>query len=150
MPSSWTQNHYHLVFSTRRREPLISAELEERLHPFLGGIARDLGCTALAINGTSDHVHLLLRYPSDLSHADLARHIKARSSKWMHATIPALGAFNWQEGYGGFTVSRSAVDQVRAYIAGQKEHHRRMSFQEEFMELLRRHGVEFTPSQVFQ
>ncbi len=150
MPSSWTQNYYHLVFSTKKREPLISPELEARLHPFLGGIARDLACTAVAVNGTSDHMHLLLRYPSDLSHSDMARHIKARSSKWMHETFPELGRLAWQEGYGGFTVSRSAVEQVKAYIDGQKEHHQRMSFQEEFLELLRRHGIEFDPEQVFR
>lgn len=150
MPSSWTQNYYHTVFSTKRREPLISPELELRLHPFLGGIARDLACTAIAINGTSDHVRLLLRYPSDLSHSDMARHIKSRSSKWIHEAFPHLGRFAWQEGYGGFTVSRSAVEQVKAYIDGQKEHHQRMSFKDEFLELLRRHGIEFDPEEVFR
>lgn len=149
MPSAWTQNFYHAVFSTKQRAGLITPELEARLYPFIGGIVRDLRCTLLAINGTSDHVHLLIRYRADLSHSELLRHVKGRSSKWINDTFPQFGRFAWQEGYGGFTVSKSATASVKEYIAGQKEHHREQDFESEFLELLRRHGLEFEQGEVF-
>lgn len=149
MPSAWTQNFYHTAFSTKHRVMLITAELEGRLYPFFGGIVRDLRCDLVAVNGMPDHVHLLIRYRPDLSHSDLLQQIKARSSKWIHESFPALSRFAWQEGYGGFTVSRSAVPAVEAYIAGQKEHHQRQDFKTEFLELLTRHGIKFDPEKVF-
>jgi REP element-mobilizing transposase RayT len=150
MPSTWTQNFYHTVFSTKDRLELITTDLEPRLYPFIGGILRDLRCSVLAINGMPDHVHLLIRYPSDLSHADMLRHIKSRSSKWIHDTFPTLHHFQWQEGYGGFTVSKSMTDTVAAYIARQKQHHVTQDFKSEFLELLRRHEVEFDEAEVFK
>lgn len=149
MPSSWTQNLYHMIFSTKNREPLLSPGVEARLHPFLGGIARDLDCVAFEINGDIDHVHLALRFPSKLSISDLARHLKGRSSSWMGETFPALG-FAWQNGYGGFTVSNSMLDRVIEYIRRQKEHHARVSFKDELRELMRLHGVEVHESDLFQ
>jgi putative transposase len=149
MPSSWTQNYYHAVFSTKGREPLITTELEPRLHAFLGGILKELRCTPIAINGMSDHVHLLARYPSDLSHADMLRHVKSRSSAWVHETFPAAHDFAWQDGYGGFTVSQPSVPAVTHYVQNQKEHHRTLTFVEEFMEMLRRAGVEASERDVF-
>ncbi|HNQ21604.1 MAG TPA: IS200/IS605 family transposase [Phycisphaerae bacterium] len=148
MPGAWTQNFYHTLFGTKDRTGLITPEWETHLYPFMGGIVRDLGCMLLTINGMPDHVHLLIRYRADLSHSDLLQQIKGRSSKWINETFPLPGRFAWQEGYGGFTVSRSAVPAVEAYIAGQKEHHRRQDFRSEFLELLRRHGVEFDESKV--
>ncbi|MBX3376544.1 MAG: IS200/IS605 family transposase [Phycisphaeraceae bacterium] len=148
MPS-WTQNYYHAVFSTKHREPLITPELETRLFPFIGGIVRDLRCSLLAVNGSLEHVHVLIRYRPDLSHSDLLMNIKSRSSKWIHNEI-GIGDFAWQENYGGFTVSKSVVSSVQAYIERQKEHHRRQSFKDEFLELLRRHEIEFDHHAVFQ
>ena len=150
MPSAWTQNYYHTVFSTKNRSELITPQLEERLHPYMGGVLRDLGCTPLAINGTMDHVHLLARYPSDLSHSDMLRHVKSRSSKWVHETYPEHRSFGWQEGYGGFTVSKSVRDAAVSYIARQKEHHKKQDFKSEFLELLRLHDVEFDEAEVFK
>ncbi|OQZ07085.1 MAG: transposase [Planctomycetes bacterium UTPLA1] len=150
MPTAYTQNYYHLVFSTKGRSNYIKSELEPRLYAFIGGIVRDLRCQLLGINGMPDHVHLLIRYRADLSISDLVRHIKGRSSKWIHETFPAYADFSWQEGYGGFTVSRSAVPEVEAYIARQKDHHQRQSFNDEFLELLRRHGIEFDENEVFR
>lgn len=141
MPGAWTRNFYHLVFSTKHRTPWISAEVEPRLYAFLTGIARDLECEVLALNGTPDHVHVAVRYPGDLSHSDLVRHLKARSSKWIHETMPELREFAWQDGYGGFTVSRSVLDQVVRYVKRQKEHHRRVTFEDEFMAILEKHGM---------
>jgi REP element-mobilizing transposase RayT len=146
---TYTQNYYHMVFSTKHRLELITPDLEERLHPFMGGILGDLGCTPIVVNGTLDHVHLLTRYPSDLSHSDMLRHVKSRSSKWVHETFPELRAFAWQEGYGGFTVSKSVKPAVEAYISRQKEHHRKQDFKTEFLELLRLHEIEFDEATVF-
>lgn len=150
MPSSWTQNFYHAVFSTRQRRALIRPADEAGIHAFIGGILRDLGCTAIAVNGMPDHVHLLARYPSTLTHADMLRHVKSRSSAWIRATFPHADRFAWQEGYGGFTVSKSAVEGVADYIRRQKEHHSRRSFEQEFLELLRRHGLAFDEAVVFK
>ena len=150
MPSAWTQNFYHTVFSTSQRAPLITPDLEARLYPFLGGIVRDLRCTLLAVNGAADHVHLLVRYRADLAHSEMLQQIKARSSKWVNETFPHLGHFAWQEGYGGFTVSASRVPAVKDYVASQKEHHQRQDFRTEFLELLRRHGLEFDENQVLR
>ncbi len=150
MPSAYTQNFYHTVFSTRQRAGLITPELETRLYPLIGGIVRDLRCTLLAVNGMPDHVHLLIRYRADLSHSDMLQQIKGRSSKWINETFPRIGRFAWQEGYGGFTVSKSVVPEVEAYIARQKEHHRRQHFKSEFLGLLRRHGIEFNEREVFK
>jgi putative transposase len=150
MPSTFTQNYYHAVFSTKHRANLIVPELEERLYPFIGGIVRDLRCNLLAINGMPDHVHLLIRYRPDLSHSEMLKQIKGRSSKWVNETFPHLGYFSWQEGYGGFTVSRSSVSVVESYIGSQKEHHKKQDFKTEFLELLRLHGVEFDPDDVFR
>jgi len=149
MPSSWTQNFYHAVFSTKDRRAFIKPDYEERLHSYTGGVLRDLGCTPVAINGMPNHLHILVRYPATLTHADMLRHVKSRSSVWMHESFLELRRFSWQEGYGGFTVSKSALDQVAEYIRRQKEHHRGLSFEEEFLGLLRRHGVEFEEGEVF-
>ena len=150
MPSAYTQNFYHTVFSTKHRAMLITSDLEERLYPFMGGLLRDLRCTLLSINGMPDHVHLLIRYRADLSHSEMLQQIKGRSSKWINETFPQFGHFSWQEGYGGFTVSKSVVSEVETYIARQKEHHQRIDFKTEFLELLRRHGIEFDENEIFE
>ncbi len=150
MPSAYTQNYYHTVFSTKDREALITPEAEERLYPFIGGILVDLGGTPIAINGIANHVHILTRYPSDLSHSDMLRHIKSRSSKWISdvGLIPRWQG--WQAGYGGFTVGRSMLDQVAKYVRNQKEHHRELSFEDEFIDMLRRADIEFDVNEIFK
>ena len=150
MPSAFTQNFYHTVFSTKHRANLITPDLEQRLFPFIGGIVRDLRCTLLAINGMPDHLHLLVRYRADLSHSEMLQQIKGRSSKWIHETFPQHSQFAWQEGYGGFTVSKSVVPEVEAYIARQKEHHKRQDFKSEFLALLRKHEIELDENEVFK
>jgi REP element-mobilizing transposase RayT len=149
MPSAYTQNFYHAVFSTKHRAALITPDWEQRLYPFIGGIVRDLRCTLVAINGMPDHIHLLIRYRADLSHSDMLRHIKGRSSKWINEILSTDRRFAWQEGYGGFTVSKSAVPDVERYIQRQKEHHKEMDYTTEYLELLRRHGLEFDEAEVF-
>ena len=143
MPHTFASLLVHVVFSTKDRAPDLSGELPGRLFPYLGGIVRELNGVALSVNGPADHVHLLLSIPAALSVADLLRVLKTNSSRWVHEQFPVQKGFAWQAGYGAFTVSGSRLEQVRDYIAAQQAHHRRVSFQQEFLSLLRKHGLEF-------
>ena len=140
---SYVSSHYHCVFSTKQRQPLISTELRERLWPFLGGIAWQNRMKALEVGGMPDHVHILLSLPSTLSIAKALQLIKGGSSKWVHETFPQHRLFGWQVKYGSFSVSVSQLDKIMEYIRNQDEHHKKMSFKEEFIELLRKHRVQF-------
>jgi putative transposase len=142
MPHTYTRLLVHAVFSTKERRPLIVPDLKPRLLAYIGGIVTDLKAKTLATNAVTDHVHLLLSLPATLAVADILRLVKTNSSKWVHDNWPTH-EFAWQTGYGAFTVSASNVDQVRHYIANQEEHHRTVSFQEEFLALLTRHGIEY-------
>ena len=142
MPSTHLSLHYHIVFSTKDRAPIISAAWRERLHAYIGGVVRNLEGVPEAIGGVADHVHLLLGLRATARLADVMRDLKAVSSRWVHDEIGER-AFLWQEGYGAFTVSASQREAVREYIARQEEHHRKRTFQEEYRELLQRSGVEY-------
>jgi REP element-mobilizing transposase RayT len=122
---------------------LITPSLQERLWPFLGGIARENKMRALMIGGVADHVHLLLSLPATMSIAKAMQLIKGGSSKWIHETFPEQRLFAWQEKYGAFSVSVAQLDSVIAYISKQPEHHRRRSFQEEFVAFLKKHRLEY-------
>ena len=145
MSHSYVSNLMHCTFSTKDRYPAIDSELESRLWPYLGGIARENRMKALAIGGTADHVHALMSLPGMMSFSRAVQLIKGGSSKWIHETFSNQKKFAWQEGYGAFSVSASQIPKTIAYINNQKEHHRRKSFQEEFLELLNKHGIEFDP-----
>lgn len=133
---------YHLVFSTKNRTPCITEEIACRLFPYLGGIVGGLGGDALAIGGSSDHVHLLMVLPATLSLSAAVRTIKANSSKWVRQTWPEVG-FGWQTGYAAFTVSHQERDTVLRYVREQEDHHRDRTFGEELVRLLEAHGVEY-------
>ena len=143
MPNSYTCLYYHVIFSTKDRLPLIDPALRDRLHEYMGGIVRDEKGRLLAAGGTPDHVHLLLSLHPQKGLSDILRQIKASSSRWMHETAASLRDFAWQDGYGAFTASYSNLAQVKQYIADQEQHHRRVSFQEEFVEFLRRHEIPY-------
>jgi putative transposase len=132
----------HLIFSTRRRQQLIHAEIKPGLFAYMGGIMREMRGVALIINGTSDHVHMLVRVPLAHSVAEVARIVKTNSSRWAHEKWPAKN-FGWQTGYAAFSVSESRVAGVTKYIAGQEEHHRKHSYQEEFVAFLKKNGVAY-------
>ena len=142
MPSTHLSLHCHVVFSTKNHEPRIAAEWRERLHAYLGGVARQSGSIPEGVGGVADHVHLLLGLTATARLADVVRDIKAVSSSWVHDEIGDR-AFAWQEGYGAFTVSPSHRENVRSYIARQEEHHRKRTFQDEYLGLLERCGVDF-------
>jgi REP element-mobilizing transposase RayT len=141
--STFTCLNYHLVFSTRNREPLIDEVWQQRLFDYIGGIIRAQNGVLLSAGGMPDHIHLLAAINKSVAIADALRDIKANSSRWVHEEFPNHGGFAWQAGYGAFTVSYSALDSVRRYLASQKEHHRVRTFQEEFRALLARHEIEF-------
>jgi REP element-mobilizing transposase RayT len=143
MPHTFVSLLVHVVFSTKDRAPDLSPELASRLFPYMGGIIKELNGAPLIINGPADHVHLLLSLPAKTSVADLLRVLKTNSSRWVHEQFPERKRFAWQAGYGAFTVSGSRSDDVRNYIASQQARHRRVSFQEEFLTLLKKHGLEY-------
>jgi REP element-mobilizing transposase RayT len=143
MSHSYSSSLYHVVFSTKERRKQIDAELQTRLWPYLGGIARDNAMKALAVGGVEDHVHLLLSLPSTMALAKALQLIKGGSSKWVHDEFPQRRDFAWQEGYGAFSVGVSQLDDTKRYIANQAEHHRDKNFEEEFIAFLTRHGMEY-------
>lgn len=134
---------YHIVFSTKDREPLITEARQPRLYEYVGGIVRKQGGIALAVNGMEDHVHLFAKLRQDKALSDVIRDLKAYSSGWMHKVFPELKDFTWQHGYGAFTVSASQAEGVRKYIEQQQLKHRTRTFKDEFTGFLRANGIEF-------
>jgi REP element-mobilizing transposase RayT len=142
MPSTYLSLHYHLVFSTKERVPIIEPSWRPRLHDYLGGTIRGLGGFPQEIGGVADHVHLLIGLKATHALADVMRELKKASSIWAHEKLGAAN-FAWQEGYAAFTVSATARDSVRSYIANQEQHHRKKTFREELVELLEKAGIQY-------
>lgn len=143
MPHSYCKDLFHVVFSTKDRMRYIDAAIRNDLHAYLGGILREIGGTALTIGGIEDHVHFLMSLPPEVAVSDCLRVVKTNSSKWVHERWPDREKFAWQSGFASFSVSASNEQAVRDYIATQEQHHRKVSFQDEFIALLRKHGVPF-------
>jgi REP element-mobilizing transposase RayT len=146
MGHTYAQNHLHVVFSTKQRRKIIDVSMQPKLWSYMAGIARNHNFLVLANGGMGDHVHLLIQLPPVLSLAKAVSLLKANSSSWMseHGMN-----FAWQEGYGAFSVSASNMENVKRYIANQEKHHRRRSFEDEFIGLLKKHGIPFDPQFVF-
>ena len=142
MPSTFTSLHSHLIFSTKDRVALIAKEWRDRLHAYLGGIVKGLEGVPLAIGGIEDHVHLLVGLKSSHRLGYFLRDLNADSSEWVHKIIQKQ-MFAWQKGYAAFSVSPSALESVKRYILNQEDHHRRVTFQEEYVELLKASGIEY-------
>jgi len=140
---SYVSSYFHCAFSTKERRPLIRPGLRERLWPFIGGIAQQNEMKAIEIGGMPDHVHILLSLPSTLSIAKALQLIKGGSSKWVHDTFPEHWLFRWQAKYGAFSVSMSQLEKTIQYIKTQEQHHRKMTFQEELLALLKKHRVAY-------
>jgi putative transposase len=144
VPQSLANILVHAVFSTQGRRPdLRDEELRDELHRYLGGILTNLVCAPIAIGGTEDHVHILSRLGRTCDAASMIKELKRGSSIWLKTKSPELKNFAWQSGYSIFSVSYSQTDSVKRYIANQVEHHRKISFQDEFRELLKRHALAF-------
>jgi len=148
MAHSFTSILVHAVFSTSGRKPLLTDAMRPEMHAYLGGVLREMGAVPVVIGGIADHVHLLAGLRADLAVADCLRVVKTNSSRW--AKERWSRPFAWQGGYGAFSVSESRRDAVIRYIQDQEKHHRRISFQEEFLKLLRSHGVEFDQRYIWQ
>jgi putative transposase len=142
MPSTHLSLYYHLVFSTKDRLPWIDVSWETRFHQYIAGIVRDIKGKAIEIGGDADHAHILASLRATNSISEVLQNIKSGSSRWVHEMI-GLKMFQWQEGYGAFTVSKSEIEGTKNYISNQREHHRKKTFQEEYLELLKQHEIEF-------
>ncbi len=143
MAHSYICNHVHYVFSTKHRQKMITPELEARLWPYMGGIARENKMKALAIGGVEDHAHVFLSLPATITIAKAIQLVKGGSSKWISDTFPSHRGFEWQEGYGAFGISISHVEATIAYINNQHQHHRQETFEEEYRKILKKHGIEY-------
>jgi REP element-mobilizing transposase RayT len=141
MSHTYTNLITHNVFSTKEREKSITDEIKPELHAYLGGLVKELKGKPIKINGMEDHVHLLATLPPTVSTSDAMRFIKANSSKWVSKKFNR--PFEWQQGYGAFSVSRSGMDLVVKYIENQVEHHEKRNFRAEFLLLLKKYDVEF-------
>ena len=148
MGTTLTNLIYHLVFSTKHRAPLIGPDLQIDLYAYIGGTIRGEGGVLLTAGGMPDHVHLLAKFKPDIAVSKMLEKIKGHSSKWINEQGRPRGRFEWQGGYGAFTVSQQ-ISTVQNYIASQAEHHRTTSFQDELLALLRRHGIEFDPEHLW-
>ncbi len=141
--SSYISNQVHFVWATKGREPVIQLDWQDRLYGYLGGILDNKKCKLVAAGGIEDHVHVLASLNATVSLAETAGALKANSSRWIHESFPHSKDFQWQEGYGAFSVSKSDEPRVVNYIHSQKEHHDQQTFQDEFVKLLEKHGIAY-------
>ena len=142
MPQTHLSLHYHLVFHTKRNQPLIASEWRGRLHKFIAGCIRTAGGIPITIGGTEDHTHVFVGLKATHRLSDFVKDIKVSSSKWVHIEI-GVSKFGWQNGYGAFTVSTSLLERVRKYVLNQEEHHQKRSTKDEYIKLLEMSGVEY-------
>ena len=142
MPQSLSKALVHLIFSTKHREPFIRPEIRPRLHAYIVGILDNLKSPSLQTGGVADHVHILFALGRTISQADSVEEVKKSSSKWRKADGGVAG-FSWQAGYGAFSIGESQADTVIRYIQNQEEHHRKVTFQEEFRKFLQRYKVAY-------
>lgn len=150
MPQSLSSVHLHLVFSTKNREPFFSdCDLRAEAHAYLGGISKSLDCPPLIVGGVEDHVHVLARQSRTISQAEWVKELKRVSSIWLKKCDPAFEKFAWQAGYGIFSVSASQLESVHRYIVNQEEHHRKVTFKDEYRAFLRRHEIEWDEDYVW-
>jgi putative transposase len=143
MPASFTNLLFHIIFSTKNREPLIRESFRDELEKYITGIIRNEEGTLLGIGGMPDHLHIIAKFKPDRSVADMVRVIKANSSKWLNERHGDAGRFASQSGYGAFSVSQSQIGALRAYVQNQEAHHRTRSFQDEFRDFLNKHEITY-------
>ena len=141
--STYISNLVHFVWGTANREPLIRNSWRDQLHGCIGGVLKNKKVAMLAAGGTADHVHVLASLPATITLSEAANAMKANSSRWIHENVQQSKGFDWQTGYGAFSVSKSAEDRVKSYVRNQESHHRGRSFADEFQELLNKHGIPY-------
>jgi REP element-mobilizing transposase RayT len=143
MPQSLSNLLTHLIFSTKNREPWLRGDVATEIHPYLVGILDNLKCPSIQIGGVSDHVHIFFRLSRTKPVAEVVEKVKTSTSKWIKTKGSEFAGFHWQAGYGAFSVSQSDSDAVIAYIREQPEHHRKVSFQEEYRRFLTRYQIPY-------
>src|SRR5207244_11512777 len=144
--STYICNLVHFVWGTANREPLLRKSWRDKLHGYIGGVLANKKAKLLAAGGIEDHIHVLASLPATISLSEAANAMKANSSRWIHENAPQSKGFEWQTGYGAFSVSKSVEDRVRTYIQNQESHHRGQTFAAEFKELLDKHGIPYEDS----
>jgi putative transposase len=150
MANTYTQLYIHVVFAVKHRANLISKNWKDNLYQYITGIVKNKNQKLMIINGVSDHVHILLGIKPDCKLSDLVRDIKANSSKWVNENRLVPGKFEWQTGFGAFSVSTSGINKVIQYIEHQEEHHRKKSLRSEYIEFLNAHEIDFKPEYIFE
>ena len=143
MPQSLFYLYGHVVFSTKRRQPFITKAVEHRVHAYMAGILRKIGCEDVHVGGTEDHTHSVFNFPKSCEPVKVVQYLKQDSSKWIKALSTPLGQFTWQRGYALFSVSPADLKAATEYVRDQREHHRTMTFQEELRRFFKKHNVEF-------
>ena len=142
MPQSLSKVILHIIFSTKDREPWLDSGVRPRMHAYLATVCRGLGAEVVRVSGVADHVHIVTTLPRTLSQAQIVEQIKKTSSKWIKTIVPSHRGFSWQRGYAAFSVSPSQLGAVLQYVDTQQEHHRTHTFQDEYRELLHKHGLD--------
>lgn len=150
MPNTYSQIYIHLVFAVKGRSSLISQNWKEDLYKFISGIISNRSQKLLIINGMPDHIHLLVGVKPNCSLSDLVRDIKAGSSKYVNDHKWVIGRFEWQEGFGAFSLGQSQLDDIFSYIRNQEEHHQKKSFMEEYQEFLKLYQVDYKTEYLFE
>jgi len=149
MANTYSNLFYHIVFSTKGRTNLIDPDIEKRVWAYIGGIARKHEIIAVQVGGIENHIHILTLVKPRIAPSQIVQWLKGESSRWMHQTFPELTKFEWQDGYGIFSVSKSNVPDVVEYIKNQREHHQKQSFEEEYISMLKLNGVDYDERYVF-
>ncbi|REJ75419.1 MAG: IS200/IS605 family transposase [Acidobacteria bacterium] len=142
MPNTYSSHFFHIVFSTKNRRRLITQEIEKKIWTFISGSVKRAGATPLRVGGYDDHIHVLMMAKPSSNTSKIVQQIKGESSRWISQTFENRRTFKWQDGYASFTVSRSALSSVEAYIKNQRSHHSRMGFEDEYRKLLDLHDVD--------
>lgn len=149
MGQTFTCLYNHIIFSTKHRKRLITPDLRPRLYDYMGGIIKHERCKLIAAGGMPDHVHLVVSLRATTCVAGLLRLVKTNSSGWVHDTFVEHAAFGWQTGYAAFSVSQSNLEEVVRYVEGQEEHHRKLTFEEEYVAFLKRHHLEYDEAELW-
>ncbi len=149
MANTYSNLFYHIVFSTKGRKDQISPETEARIWAYIGGIARKHEVVAIQIGGIENHIHILIMAKPKIAPSQIVQWLKGESSKWIHDTFPELQDFAWQDGFGVFSVSMSNVPDVIVYIKTQREHHAKQTFEDEYVSMLRLHGIDYDDRYLF-
>lgn len=143
MPQSLSSILIHLIFSTKNRESFLTPEIDSELYPYMASVFKAMKSPALIINGTTDHLHTLLTLSRVVTIADLVEEVKTETSKWIKTKGREFRNFYWQSGYGAFSIAQSQVPSVKRYVERQKEHHRYITFQDEYRKFLKAYDIEY-------